>query len=175
MYVKGIVTAIDPNSPRVKLLLPDFDNFETGWFFVPQLCTIGDKSFNQIKPQTLVGACCTEDMQDGCVIGALYNDEDVCINSDENVKYITFEDGTSIKYDKSENELTLNCVGKINTTAKKTIITGDVDVIGNVKITGSLTVTAIIKSLTDVIANAISLFKHVHPKGHDGLPTGEPQ
>ena len=36
---------------------------------------------------------------DGCGLILLYNDEDVCILGDENVKYIKFEDGAYFKTD----------------------------------------------------------------------------
>lgn len=169
MFITGIVTAIDETSPRVKLQLPDKDGFETGWFFVPQLCTVGDKSHNQIKIKTLVGACCSDDLQDGCIIGALYNDEDVCILSDENIKYIFFEDGTKLQYNKLKNELNIDCVGNILIKALSTSITSSVNITGNLFVNGTINAT------TDVIANSISLLNHVHSKGHDGLPTGEPQ
>lgn len=188
MFITGIVTAIDASSARVKLQVPDMDNFETGWFFIPQMCTVGDKSYNQVKIKTLVSACCSEDLQDGCIIGALYNDEDTCILGSENMKYIIFEDGTKIKYDKLKNELVADCVGNFNLKAKniaieaeKMIIQSETEITGNIKQTGELSViggitaTNVIKSLVDVLANAISLLKHVHSKGQNGLPTGEPQ
>ena len=188
MFITGIVTAIDESSARVKLQVPDMDNFETGWFFVPQMCTVGDKSYNQVKTKTLVAACCSEDLQDGCIIGALYNDEDVCILGGKNIKYIFFEDGTKIQYDNLNNELIADCVGNLklkakdmNFEAEKMTVKSEIEITGNVKQTGDLsiiggiTATNVIKSLADVLANAISLLKHIHSKGQNGLPTGEPQ
>lgn len=87
------------------------DEASMDWFFVPQACTVGDKSYSMPKIKTLVGACCSEDLQDGCTLGALYNDEDTCILGGENFKYIFFEDGSKIKYDKLENKFLLDCVG----------------------------------------------------------------
>ena len=195
MFITGIVTAIDESTARVKLQVPDMDNFETGWFFVPQMCTVGDKSYNQVKTKTLVSACCSEDLQDGCITGALYNDEDVCILGGENIKYIFFEDGTKIQYDNLNNELIADCVGKLKLKAKdmnfeaenvdfkaekmtvksKIEITGNAKQTGDLSIIGGITATNVIKSLTDVLANAISLLKHIHSKGQNGLPTGGPQ
>lgn len=195
MFITGIVTATDESSARVKLQVPDMDNFETGWFFVPQMCTVGDKSYNQVKTKTLVGACCSDDLQDGCIIGALYNDEDVCILGSESTKYIFFEDGTKIQYDKLNNELIADCVGNlklkakdmnfeaenVDFKAKKMTVKSEIEITGNAKQTGDLsiiggiTATNVIKSLTDVLANAISVLKHIHSKGQNGLPTGEPQ
>lgn len=181
MFVIGIVVSIDETSTRVKLQIPEMDNFETGWFFVPQLCTVGDKSHNQIQVKTLVGACCSEDLQDGCIIGALYNDEDVCILSGENVKYIYFEDGTKIIYDKLKNELNFDCVGNITIKALKTTINSDIEIVGNIQQTGNLqqtgtiNITGNVTTEADIIANGISLAQHTHGNGNSGANTTGPQ
>lgn len=169
MFITGIVTAIDKNLARVKLQVPDMDNFETGWFFVPQMCTVGDKSYNQVKIKTLVGACCSDDLQDGCVIGALYNDEDVCILKDENTKYIFFEDGTKLKYDTLKNELSVDCAGNLLIKALKTSIAANTEITGNLNVIGNITASK------DVIAQNISLTTHLHGNGNNGAKTTGPQ
>lgn len=175
MFVKGIVIAIDTESPRVKLKLPDYDNFETGWIFVPQLCTVKDKSHNQIAINTLVGACCTENLQDGCVIGALYNDEDICILSDENIKYIFFEDGTELKYDKSEHNLTINCKGKVFLNAVQTHFKTPLNITGDVIINGNITSTQEITDLTGSMTAIRNLYNsHTHSNGNNGADTSAP-
>ncbi len=167
MYVVGNVIAIDKNLPRVKLQIPDLDDFETGWFFVPQMTTVKDKSFNQIALKTLVGACCTDDLQDGCVIGALYNDEDVCILGDENVKYVFFEDGAKLKYDKTTHELTI--------IAQTTTMQTDLNVVGNINCTQNITS---LQNVSDAIGS-MALIRtkhnaHVHGNGNGGYNTTTP-
>lgn len=169
MFITGIITAIDVNSARVKLLVPDMDNFETGWFFVPQMCTVGDKSYNQVKIKTLVGACCSDDLQDGCIIGALYNDEDVCILKDENTKYIFFEDGTKLIYNTLKNELSVDSVGNIFIKAINTSINANTKITGNLNVIGNITATE------DIIAKNISLTTHLHGNGNNGAKTTGPQ
>ena len=88
MLVFGTVINIDEKLRRAKLRLPDFDDFETDWFFIPQLCTKKDTSSTCLSLDTLCAAVCNDDMTDGCIIGAIYNDEDVVIIGDKNVKYI---------------------------------------------------------------------------------------
>lgn len=161
MYVVGTVITIDDKMPRVKLKLPELDDFETGWFFVPQMATVKDKSFNQIALNTLVGAVCTDDMQDGCVIGALYNDEDVCILADENVKYIFFEDGAKLKYDKSSHELTI--------IAQTTTMQTNLNVIGNITCTQNVSDSVGSMALIRTKHNA-----HVHGNGNGGSNTTSP-
>ena len=161
MYVVGNVIAIDKNLPRVKLKIPDLDDFETGWFFVPQMATVKDKSFNQIALNTLVGAVCTDDMQDGCIIGSLYNDEDICVLADENVKYIFFEDGAKLKYDKSSHELTI--------IAQTTTMQTNLNVIGNITCTQNVSDSVGSMALIRTKHNA-----HVHGNGNGGSNTTSP-
>lgn len=161
MYVVGTVITIDDKMPRVKLKLPELDDFETGWFFVPQTATVKDKSFNQIALNTLVGAVCTEDMQDGCIIGSLYNDEDICVLADENVKYIFFEDGAKLKYDKSSHELTI--------IAQTTTMQTNLNVIGNITCTQNVSDSVGSMALIRTKHNA-----HVHGNGNGGSNTTSP-
>lgn len=112
MLVFGTVIATKPHQVRIKI--EEQDNFESDWYFVPQLCTVKDKSSNSIAIDTLVAACVSDDLSDGCIIGALYNDEDICIIEDENIKLIKFEDGTLIQYDKTQSKFTLNCTGDVD-------------------------------------------------------------
>ncbi len=161
MYVVGTVIAINDKMPRVKLKLPELDDFETGWFFVPQMATVKDKSFNQIALNTLVGAVCTEDMQDGCIIGSLYNDEDICVLADENVKYIFFEDGAKMKYDKSSHELTI--------IAQTTTMQTNLNVIGNITCTQNVSDSVGSMALIRTKHNA-----HIHGNGNNGSNTTAP-
>lgn len=161
MYVVGTVITIDDKMPRVKLKLPELDDCETGWFFVPQMATVKDKSFNQIALNTLVGAVCTDDMQDGCIIGSLYNDEDICVLADENVKYIFFEDGAKLKYDKSSHELTI--------IAQTTTMQTNLNVIGNITCTQNVSDSVGSMALIRTKHNA-----HVHGNGNGGSNTTSP-
>lgn len=113
MLVFGNVIAMDEKCPRVKIKIPDMDNFETDWIFVPQLCTVKDKSNNMYELDTLVAAILDDEMKDGVILGALYNDSDICILGDKNIKYIKFEDGTNIIYNKTEHILTADVQGGI--------------------------------------------------------------
>lgn len=127
MLVFGNVIAIDEKLPRVRLRIPDMDNYETpNWIFVPQACTVKDKSYNLPAINTLVAAVMDDEMQDGCIIGALYNDEDVCILGNENLKYIAFADGGLIKYNKTESILEIAVPSEIDITVPKLTVYGDI-------------------------------------------------
>lgn len=176
MYITGKIIAIDQTMPRVKIEVKEYDNFISGWFFVPQLCTVKDKSYNTMELHTLVAAVCTNDMQDGCVIGALYNDEDICILSDKNKKYIFFEDGTKILYDKKEKNLLIDAVNSINLKAVQTNFTTDLKIKGNLDVDGDITSTGNISDKAYAMEEMRNKYNsHNHTNGNNGDDTSVPQ
>lgn len=74
-------------------------------------------------------------------------------------------------------DTTIDSTGNITSTAPKWIHNGDFEVNGNTEMNGTLTVSGIIKSLVDIIADhaatAISLLTHF-AQGNLGFPTGTP-
>lgn len=176
MYITGKIIATDGTMPRVKIEVAEYDNFTSGWLFIPQLCTVKDKAYNTMALNTLVAAVCTDDMQDGCIIGALYNDEDICIISDENKKYIFFEDGTKILYDKKEKDLLIDAINSVNLKAVQTNFKTDLNINGNLNVTGD------IKADGDITDKAYSMAQmrnkynsHKHTNGNNGADTGVPK
>lgn len=175
MYITGKIAVIDNKMPRVKIEVAEYDNFLSGWFFIPQNCTVKDKSYNTMALNTLVAAVCTDDLQDGCIIGALYNDEDVCVLSDDNKKYIFFEDGTKIMYDKSEKNLLIDAINTVNLKAVQTNFKTELNINGNVNVAGD------IKATGDITDKAYSMAQmrdkydsHNHTNGNNGENTGTP-
>lgn len=158
MYVTGKIIAIDEKTARAKISIPEYDDITSGWFFIPQLCTVKDKSYSIMAINTLVGAVCCDDLSDGCIIGALYNDEDICVLGDENKKYIFFEDGAKFCYDKQTHEFTV--------IAEKTVIETDLTVIGNINCT---------KNVSDSVGTMAEIRQkhnaHIHRNGNNGNTT----
>ena len=160
MLVFGKITSIDEANARVKLLIPDLDDYETpGWIFVPQACTVKDKSYNIPAINTLVAAVLDDEMQDGCIIGSIYNDEDVCILGDKDIKYIIFEDGTQFKYDK--------------TTSTCTVIASNISIQGDITLKGNLTasgdITDKVSSMQDM-RDTYNSHTHTCPDGTTSTP-----
>lgn len=171
MLVFGNVIAIDEKLPRVRLRLPDRDNYETpGWIFVPQVCTVKDKSYNMPAINTLVAAVMDDDLQDGCLIGALYNDEDVCILGDENVKYIRFEDGAFFQYDKTTGFFEAKAPNKIHLEAPEIELKGEVTNTGNFSSTGNVSDK---KSSMQAMRDIYNAHTHTCPDGKTGAPAKE--
>ena len=171
MLVFGNVVAIDEKKARVRIRIPDMDNYETpGWIFVPQVCTVKDKSYNLPAINTLVAAVMDNEMQDGCILGALYNDEDVCILGDENIKYIKFEDGAYFKYDKTTGFMEAKSPKKIYFEAPDIEIKGNVTNIGNFSSTGNITDK---KSSMQDMRGIYNSHTHICPDGNTDTPIKE--
>lgn len=141
----------------VKVILHDYDDYETDWLKVPCKGTTKDKDGSTIPKGTQVACIVDEDdLDEGVCIGCTYNDEDTPPEISENIWHKSFEDGTVIEYDKSSHKMTVNvCAG------------------GSLEITGDLKVNGKIEATGDIKSGSISLSKHKH-QGDSGGTTGEP-
>ena len=181
MLVFGEIIAIKGHQARLKI--PEHDNYETDWFFVPQLCTVSDKASNVLEIGTLVGAVTTENFDDGCIIGALYNDQDICVTDDKNIKSIVFSDGTIIQYDKKEHiftvnikeetqmaspKITVNAKTSVNITTPTLTLTGNLSVSGNISSGGQ--VSDVKSSMQDM---RTTYNGHTHGNGNNGANTSQ--
>lgn len=161
MLVYGEIVSINGHKARVKL--KDFDGFETDWVQIPQLCTYKDKSSNVYEIGTEVALLINSDFDDGCIIGAIYNDEDVCITDDKNIKMLKFSDGSLIQYDKESHKFTLDIKSQIDIKAAKVVIDGDLEVKGNVSDS-----VGTMQNIRDIFNS------HTHGNGNNGANTSAP-
>lgn len=155
-----IVSKIHEKKMRVKVILPELDNLETGWLFVGVRKTKKDKDYwlpdlGEHMVCMLDGRC-----ENGVVICAIYSDDDVVPVESGDKWAKKFDDGTLIVYDRATHELNVNCVGSINifgagpVTVKtpsvkldaanvnctgNLIVGGDVSVAGNIDAAGKIT------------------------------------
>ena len=152
MYIEGIVSKTD--GYRAKLKLEDYDDMETQWLVIPQLFTVDNKSGYIPAIGTLAAAVTNEDMTEGCLIGAIYNDVDTPPETSAN-EFIEFSDGVKIKHTTDTQTLEIE--------AENIVVKGNIVCSGDVS-DGAGT----IQSIRDW-ANS-----HVHTNGNDGANTGTP-
>ena len=76
-----------------------------------------DKAYFMPKVGDRVIVLMSPNGDDGVIMGALYTKQTTPPVNDPNKHHIEFSDGTTIEYDKSTNELTINCVGKVTVTS----------------------------------------------------------
>lgn len=153
MLVFGKVTNINQNNFTAKLQIPEFDNFETPWLFVPQIFTRNNKCGFMPELNSVVAAILNEDMTEGVVLGATYNDEDVVLTEFNGQEFIRFSDGSTIVH--FENTLKL--------VAQTVIVDGDLKCTGDVE-----DKKGTMQKIRDLHNS------HEHPNGNNGASTGSP-
>ncbi len=110
MYVEGIISALDNINYKVKIKIPDMDNFETPWLCVPQKFTVVKKSGYMPELNALASAVLSPDMSCGAILGAIYNDEDKPPEDNINNDFVTYEDNSTISHAPNSNKINfLNC------------------------------------------------------------------
>ena len=143
MIRRGIVVAVDEQTARVRVQMPDLDGIVSNWLPVIHHKTQQDKSYWLPDVGEYVVVAFDEEGKhsDGYVLGAIYNDQDTVPVANVNQFYIKFQDGTTIAYDRQAHALTVNCVGSItiNTSNNITITAANIDISasGNVTIQGA--------------------------------------
>ena len=154
-YQEGIVSAIDPKSHKVRCKIPALEELETAWlsFLTPNAG--GNQFYCLPDVGELVAILLDARGEGGCVLGAIYNEQDKTPVANGDIWSKKFKNGTTIAHDRKSGDLTIHTSGKV--------IVNDCEVEvnnGNVKVNGG-----------DVIADGISLKNHKHLEQGDGKLT----
>lgn len=135
MIKVGKVVAVDEKTARVRVELSDCGGVVTWWLQIAVPKAQDDKFYwiPDIGEQVLC-AFLEHGLEQGFVIGALYNEKDSPPVQNKDKYFIKFKDGTEIEYDRAEHKLRADVKGDIEIKA-----TGkaDVDVQGQVFIKSS--------------------------------------
>ena len=154
MLVFGKVSNVNENDYTVKLKLEEYDD-ETPWLIIPQLWTRNNKSGWLPELQTLCCAYLSEDMTEGFLVSANYNDEDTIMVEFKGKEFIRFSDGVVIEHTPGSGQLKIK--------ADKVIF--DCEIICTKDISDK---NGTIQSIRDW-AN-----QHQHTNGNNGGNTGSP-
>lgn len=130
IWKDGHVTDYKPGYAKV-VFMPD--EIESDWLQIVYPFTMGSKTCWPLKVNTQVKCMMADNMVDGVIIGATYNEEDTPPSSASAHVFVTeFEDGTVLKYNKQSHELEANVQGKVKVMATEM----------NAQIAGKVIVTA---------------------------------
>lgn len=145
----------DPAKHLVRVLFEDKPATESFWLPMIVKNTLKNKDYwMPDKGELVVCLFLPSGNAQGFILGSMYQEKDVSpVSTDarRNIRYVEFDDGTSMEYDRETHTLKVDAQGPINIIA-----TGNVNVIG------------------DVIADGISLKNHTHtaPDGVTSSPNG---
>ncbi|MDO4627014.1 MAG: phage baseplate assembly protein V [Pasteurellaceae bacterium] len=154
-YQEGIVSAIDPKSHKVRCKIPALEDLETAWlsFITPNAG--GNQFYCLPDVDELVAILLDARGEGGCVLGAIYNEQDPTPTQNSDIWMKKFKNGTTIQHDRKSGDLTIHTTGKVIVNNCHVQVNN-----GNVNVSGG-----------DVIADGISLKNHYHIEQGDGKPT----
>ncbi len=113
----GLIHEIDPDTHRIKAILPDLDDMVTHWLDIPERSTQDDKSLNTIDKGAQVALLLTAGGTEGVVLGCTYSEEDAPPAPSGERWHRTFKDGTVIEYDRDTHKLNVDAKGEITIEA----------------------------------------------------------
>ena len=118
MIKVGKVVAIDEKTCKVRVQLLDNDGVITYWLPVVVNKSKDDKFYwlPDVDEEVLV-AFLDNGIEQGFVLGAVYNEKDKTPIQDKDKYHIRFKDGTVIEYSRKEHKLKINCVGDVEITS----------------------------------------------------------
>jgi len=146
----GRVTAVDAQTCRIRVTLPERDNLTTYWLPVPQKNTHHNKHRSLPDLGAHVAILLAANGVDGAYLGSIYSTPEPPPVIDDAQEYVRFSDGTEILYDPASHTHKIHCVGKIEVLAATTVLmhagtritldTPQVSITGNATVQGTLTV-----------------------------------
>jgi len=146
----GRVTAVDAQTCRIRVTLPERDNLQTYWLLVPQKNSHHNKHRSLPDLGAHVVVLLAANGVDGVYLGSIYSTPEPPPVIDDAQEYVRFKDGTEILYDPASHTRKINCVGKVEVIAATTVLiqagasvtldTPQVTMTGNATVQGKLTV-----------------------------------
>ncbi|EDW6064258.1 phage baseplate assembly protein V [Salmonella enterica subsp. enterica serovar Oslo] len=107
IFATGTVSAIDPETVRARVRLPDHDNLRTWWLDVMQNNTYKNKDYCMPDVGEQVKVLMTPDGVEGVILGAVYSGKDTPVISDSDRRRTDFSDGTFVEYDRKNNAMAI--------------------------------------------------------------------
>lgn len=168
----GKISEVDASKGRARVNFEE-DEIVSDWLPISMPTTLGNRFEFWPDVNMFVWCIMDENSEDGVIGGALYDDDNTPPVGDEDKSVITFKDGTTVTYDRSSSELTIECVGDIIIKC----VNATIEASGGVTVdTPQATFTGSIEANGDITAGAttfpISLLTHKHTSSTG--PTGTP-
>ena len=166
-YQEGIVSAVDPKTHKVRCKIPALEDLETAWlsFLTPNAG--GNQFYCLPDVGELVAILLDAQGEGGCVLGAIYNEQDPTPVADGEIWLHKFANGTEISHHRKTGDIVIKTTGVVTVTAGEAIVNALSTINGNTTINGTLHASGAITSGTEVSAPSVkqgnvSLGNHVH-------------
>lgn len=140
-FKTGIVTEAKPGFAKVQF--PDLDDLISEWLPVLARKTLRDKDGHTLDVAEHVACVLDDRFEAGCVLGAIYSDEDHPPTTSPDVLRFQFFDGAYVEYDRSTGMLAIDAKGPVTLLASGPVAVTAPAValnVGQVSISGDLAV-----------------------------------
>lgn len=129
-YQKGLIEQSRAGFARVRFA--EAGGLLSDWLPVIHSKTQNDKSIFTLDIGEQVACLMDEQLNDGCIVGAVYSDVDIPPVSSPDLYRVQFKDGGAFEYNRATGNMTVICKGALNitTTGKATIKAAMVDIDG---------------------------------------------
>ena len=165
----GKITEIDTEKALCRVEFEDHDGMSSYWIPVLKSKTLKDKSYWMPDEGEHVACLMDKNNEEGIILGAIYSETDTPPVNSQDKCHVKFEDGTTIEYDRKENQLNIDIKGKALIKTSDTHRT-EAEKDSTVKSSTKVKITA---PLVEIAAGGISFTSDVEGKGADGIYTGK--
>ncbi|WP_171182357.1 phage baseplate assembly protein V [Ruegeria sp. HKCCD8929] len=131
---RGIV--VEGRGSQVKVRFEDNDQVVSGWLDVVQRSTAGMRAFTRPKPGSQVVCQLDANREAGVVLGALYSDADPAPSGDEGTVHFEMPDGSTVIWEGGTFTIDHASGIVLSIAGSKMIVQGDLEVHGDVTVTG---------------------------------------
>ena len=115
----GYVSDYDAKRHMARVIFPDKENLVSNW--LPLLIANSLKNHDEFHVDINEHVACLmsgNGIENGVILGAIYDDTNKPPKGNQDIRITTFEDGTSIAYNRAKHALSIDCKGSITITAK---------------------------------------------------------
>jgi phage baseplate assembly protein V len=164
----GNISEVDAAKGRARVHFVE-DDIVSDWLPVSVPTSLGNQYEFWPEVNMFVWCAMDENSESGVVGGALYDDGNTPPVGDPDKTVVTFKDGTTVTYDRSANELVIDCVGDVTikcvnatveASTKVTIDSPSCEFTGNVSVSGNVDANGDVKAAASSVP--ISLLTHKH-------------
>ena len=115
----GYVSDYDPERHMARIQFPDKDNLVSAWLpvAIPNSMKNKDERHLDIGEHVYCNMM-GNGLEVGVVLCSIYDDKNKPVIHDQDIRAVTFEDGTKISYDRKNHLLKIDCIGDIEIHAK---------------------------------------------------------
>ena len=113
----GIVKEIDPKKMMVRCKIPDMDGVLSPWLLIVVPNSLKNKDYYLPDLEEQIVILLDENSESGVCLGAVYSTKDTPPINDLDKRYVEFDDGTIVEYDRKNHKLEIKVNGDISIEA----------------------------------------------------------